>query len=134
MSCGCEKVEGPLWHRYVGDDWIWSASTDADVSGWEDPVIQIRAGRTAASTLLASNTGVDPIIHTDGDVDLGVPATNFNTGVFTWYIASEDTYTIANDGLTITVWIEVEAIVDGARTTVMPARPIVVHAELAVRP
>lgn len=126
--------------RVAGDDWVWVWDTDDDTSTWSDPVIQILDSYQPDARLIASNvdttitvddeeTPFAANISTDGDVGLGIPATDFDAGVFTWFVLGEVTATIER-----LPYIEVEVKVSGVRTTVYPRRIIPFSTQSAVRP
>ena len=44
-----------------GADWVWAYSTSNDVTGWENPLVELWMG----DTLLASSQGDDPKVSLD---------------------------------------------------------------------
>lgn len=91
----------------AGDDWVWDYSTSDDVSGWSEPLVVVS---DANGTILATSATDDlPDVVLDGGLDGAVPATDFDAGVFAWYLPAETTeaFTAA------TVTVAVRALVDG---------------------
>lgn len=84
MAAQCAPGEPiPLDVRYIGDDWVFHASTTDDVSDWTNPVVEIRTGRGPEYTLVASSQGPYLTVDLDGDSLLNVTPTNFAIGQFT---------------------------------------------------
>ncbi len=140
------RVPG-TWARIAGDDWVWVWEADdvdsaAEMATWSSVAVQIREGSTRLSDVLLSSVGVDPKINTagftfpdDGSIPgLVVPATDFSAGVLSWVILKADTVGLGKPGKDEERWIEVEVLVNGVATTIIPSRPLWVLAELTVRP
>ena len=111
-----------------GDVWVWSYTTTDDVSGWTNPLITIRDGRSPSATVIASSD--DPVkpVELDGGYAGEIPATDFDAGVFAWFVDVDQTTGLGD----LTAWVEVEVEVDGVAKTVF-SRDYTVRPEVAVR-
>ena len=91
-----------------GADWVWAYSTSNDVTGWENPLVELWMG----DTLLASSQGDDPKVSLEAFADH--PATDFDEGVFTYSVAAEHTINATASTVRLLVWARVDGI-DGQR-------------------
>lgn len=112
----------------AGDVWVWSYTTDDDVSSWANPIVTIREGRSPSATLVASSDDTEKPIELDGGYAGTIPATDFDAGVFAWFVDVDQTTGLGD----LNVWVEVEVEVDGVPTTVF-SRDYTVRPEVAVR-
>jgi len=117
-------AENALFHRVRGDDWRWSFTTADTVSGWASPVVQIRTGPAQTDTLVASSITV-------GALTANVTITaDFAAGTLAWHVQDTVTSSISAGFY----YLEVEALVDGDKVTVLPARMLRVVDQVAVTP
>lgn len=105
----------------AGDDWVWvyidpidDAGAPVDVSGWSDPVFEIR---DSSDGLFASSNpdpgeGVAALVLTGG-LDGNVPATNFADSVLAFFVAAGSTGSPPS-----VVYVTGRAIVGGVDKTV----------------
>lgn len=91
-----------------GADWVWAYSTSNDVSGWENPLVELWMG----DTLLASSQGDEPKVSLEEFGDH--PATDFDEGVFTYSVAAEHTINATASTVRLLAWARVDGI-DGQR-------------------
>lgn len=99
----------------LADDWKWVWRTEADVSNHADPVVTLLDN---TGKIVATSAGDTPTIHLDGGLDGSIPATDFDAGVFAWWIPAEVTAGITASSLTLNVRV----VIDGADTTVLNDR------------
>lgn len=101
--------EDRLWTRVVGDDWRFSFTTDDDVTGWDEPLAQVRRDRLSTGELVATSTTAEEVT---ANITLTV---DFAAGELEWHIDDAVTATITPGSY----WFELSVEVDGDRTTVL---------------
>lgn len=112
----------------AGDVWVWSYTTTDDVSTWANPLVTIRADRSPTATVIASSDDTAKPVELDGGYAGEIPATDFDAGVFAWFVDVDETTGLGDSN----VWVEVEVEVNGIPTTVF-SRDYTVRPEVAVR-
>lgn len=91
----------------AGDDWVWDYSTSDDVSGWSEPLVVVS---DANGTILATSATDDlPDVVLAGGLDGEVPATDFDAGVFAWFVPKATTGAIS----AATVTVAARVLIDG---------------------
>lgn len=147
MSSPKARYEGPPWDHIAGDDYtvVWDPD-DATTAGsttamrrWSDPLVVLRAGKTKDSDLILSSDGAEPGIILGGytfpgDDGLVVPATDFAVPLLSLVILAASTVDLIPENSDYRdLYMEMEVIEQGVRSTKMRARRWRLWNELAVR-